>query len=325
MEEPWSIGIDIGGTKLEAAYVDDMGRVRQRVRKPTNIKGGPSAIIEDVISCMWALREGAESSPVGVGVGVAGQVEKESGKVKFAPNLDWRDVSLQEELHRSVGLPVIVTNDVRAATWGEWLYGAGRGCDDILCMFVGTGIGGGVVSGGRMLAGCNNTAGEVGHITVDLNGPLCSCGNRGCLEALAGGWAISRLAREKVEADPEGGRLMLEMAGGRIEEINAQTVARAVRGGDPIARQLIDGVVDALVAGASTLVNAFNPCRLILGGGVITGMPDLIGRIDKGLRQIALSAACSSLMVIPAGLRTDAGVIGAAALASRTFADNRPE
>jgi glucokinase len=115
------------------------------------------------------------------------------------------------------------------------------------------------------------------------------------------------------------------MAGGRIEEINAQTVARAVRGGDPIARQLIDGVVDALVAGASTLVNAFNPCRLILGGGVITGMPDLIGRIDKGLRQIALSAACSSLMVIPAGLRTDAGVIGAAALASRTFADNRPE
>jgi len=325
MEEPWSIGIDIGGTKLEAAYVDEMGHVRQRVRKPTNIKGGPSAIIEDVINCMWALREGAVSTPVGVGVGVAGQVEKGSGKVKFAPNLDWRDVPLQEELQHSVGLPVIVTNDVRAATWGEWLYGAGRGCDDILCMFVGTGIGGGVVSGGQMLSGCDNTAGEVGHITVDLNGPRCSCGNRGCLEALAGGWAISRLAREKVEADPEVGRLMLEMAGGQIEEINVQIVARAVRGGDPIARQLMDGVVDALVAGASTLVNAFNPCRLILGGGVITGMPDLIGRIDKGLRKLALSAACSSLMVIPAGLRTDAGVIGAAALASRTFMGNSPK
>lgn len=319
MEEPWSIGIDLGGTKLEAAYVDELGRVRQRVRKPTNVKGGAAAIIEDVIGCMWALRENAEIPPVGVGVGVAGQVDKESGRVRFAPNLEWRDVPLQEELQKSIGLPVIVTNDVRAATWGEWLYGAGRGCDDILCMFVGTGIGGGVVSGGHMLAGCNNTAGEIGHITVDLNGPPCSCGNRGCLEALAGGWAISRIAREMIEADSEEGRLMLEMAGGRLEEINVQTVARAVRGGDPLARQLMDGVVEALVAGASTLVNAFNPCRLILGGGVITGVPELIGRIDKGLRELALSAACSSLMVIPAGLRTDAGVIGAAALASRTF------
>lgn len=115
---------------------------------------------------------------------------------------------------------------------------------------------------------------------------------------------------------------MMEMAGGRIEEINVQIVARAVRGGDPMARKLMDGVVDALVAGASTLVNAFNPCRLILGGGVITGMPDLIVRIDKGLREEALSAACSTLLVIPAGLRTDAGVIGAAALAFRTFSTN---
>ena len=320
MEEPWSIGVDLGGTKLEVAHIDAQGRVRQRLRKPTNVKGGPSAIIEDVISSVWTLRETADSPPAGVGVGVAGQVEKETGKVTFAPNLDWRDVPLQADLQRSIGLPVIVTNDVRAATWGEWLHGAGRGCDDLLCMFVGTGVGGGVVSGGRMLAGCNNTAGEVGHITVDMNGPPCSCGNRGCLEALAGGWAITRLARETVAADPDGGRLILEMAGGFIEEINVATVARAVRGGDPMARQLMDRAASALIAGASTLINAFNPCRLILGGGVIMGVPELIGRIDKGVRGQALAAACASLIVLPAGLRTDAGVIGAAALAIRTFA-----
>jgi glucokinase len=320
MEEPWSIGVDLGGTKLEVAHIDAQGRVRQRLRKPTNVKGGPSAIIEDVIASVWTLRETADSSPAGVGVGVAGQVEKETGKVTFAPNLDWRDVPLQADLQRSIGLPVIVTNDVRAATWGEWLHGAGRGCDDLLCMFVGTGVGGGVVSGGRMLAGCNNTAGEVGHITVDMNGPPCSCGNRGCLEALAGGWAITRLARETVAADPDGGRLLLEMAGGFIEEINVATVARAVRGGDPMARQLMDRAASALIAGASTLINAFNPCRLILGGGVIMGVPELIGRIDKGVRGQALAAACASLIVLPAGLRTDAGVIGAAALAIRTFA-----
>ena len=320
MEEPWSIGVDLGGTKLEVAHIDAQGRVRQRLRKPTNVKGGPSAIIEDVISSVWTLRETADFPPAGVGVGVAGQVEKETGMVTFAPNLDWRDVPLQTDLQRSIGLPVIVTNDVRAATWGEWLHGAGRGCDDLLCMFVGTGVGGGVVSGGRMLAGCNNTAGEVGHITVDMNGPPCSCGNRGCLEALAGGWAISRLARETVAADPDGGRLLLEMAGGFMEEINVATVARAVRGGDPMARQLMDRAASALIAGASTLINAFNPCRLILGGGVITGVPELIGRIDKGVRGQALKAACASLIVLPAGLRSDAGVIGAAALAIRTFA-----
>lgn len=321
MDEPWSIGVDLGGTKLEVAHIDAQGRVRQRLRKATNVKGGPSAIIEDVIGYVWTLREGADSPPVGVGVGVAGQVEKETGKVAFAPNLDWRDVPLQADLQRSINLPVIVTNDVRAATWGEWLHGAGHGCDDLLCMFVGTGVGGGVVSGGQMLAGCNNTAGEVGHITVDMQGPLCTCGNRGCLEALAGGWAITRQARESVIADPEGGRLLLEMAGGLIEEINVATVARAVRGGDPLARQLIDHAANALIAGATTLINAFNPCRLILGGGVITGVPELISRIDKGVRSQALAAACSSLIVLPAGLRTDAGVIGAAALAKRTFAE----
>jgi glucokinase len=319
MDEPWSIGVDLGGTKLEVAHIDAKGRVRQRLRKATNVKRGPSAIIEDVIGYVWTLREMADSPPAGVGVGVAGQVEKETGKVTFAPNLDWRDVPLQADLQRSIDLPVIVTNDVRAATWGEWLHGAGHGCDDLLCMFVGTGVGGGVVSGGRMLAGCNNTAGEVGHITIDMHGPPCTCGNRGCLEALAGGWAITRLARESVAADPDEGRLLLEMAGGQMEDINASIVARASRGGDPLARQLMDHVANALIAGATTLINAFNPCRLILGGGVITGVPELIGRIDKGVRGQALAAACSSLLVLPAGLRNDAGVIGAAALAIRTF------
>ncbi len=319
--EPWSIGVDLGGTKLEVAHIDAQGRVRQRLRKATNIKGGPSAIIEDIIGYIWTLREVAETPPAGVGVGVAGQVEKDSGNVIFAPNLEWRDVPLQAHLNRTTGLPVIVTNDVRAATWGEWLHGAGQGCDDLLCMFVGTGVGGGVVSGGRMLAGCNNTAGEVGHITVDMNGPLCTCGNRGCLEALAGGWAITRLARDGVAADPEAGQVLLEMAGGQIDDINVATVARAVRGGDPMARRLMEQAVSALIAGATTLINAFNPCRLILGGGVINGIPELVGKIDKGIRGQALKAACSSLLVLPAGLRTDAGVIGAAALAIRTFAE----
>src|SRR6185369_14891326 len=112
MDDLWSIGVDLGGTKLEAARIDALGRVRRRVRKVTNVKGGPAAIIADIIDCVRTLQDGVDSSPAGVGVGVAGQVEQESGKVRFAPNLDWRDVPLQADLQRSLGLPVIVTNDV---------------------------------------------------------------------------------------------------------------------------------------------------------------------------------------------------------------------
>jgi glucokinase len=142
------------------------------------------------------LRQGA-SPPVG-GSGSAGQIDPEHGMVRFAPNLGWHNVPFQSDLAGALGLPVVVTNDVRAATWGEWLHGAGKGCNDLVCLFIGTGIGGGVVSGGKMLSGCSNTAGEVGHMIINLHGPPCSCGSRGCFEALAGGWAIARQAREAV-------------------------------------------------------------------------------------------------------------------------------
>jgi glucokinase len=212
-------------------------------------------------------------------------------------------------------LPVVVTNDVRAAAWGEWLHGAGQGCDDLVCLFVGTGIGGGVVSGGRMLAGCSNAAGELGHITVDLHGPQCHCGNQGCLEALAGGWAIARRAQEAIAADPAAGTSLVQMAGGQQKAVTAKIVAQAFHAGDPLAQELVDEVAQALIAGAVGLVNAFNPCRLILGGGVIEGLPELVDRIDQGVCERALEAASAPLQVLPAQLKNDAGVVGAAALA----------
>jgi glucokinase len=192
----WSVGVDLGGTKVEAAHVDADGHLQRRLRRPTDVKDGPQAVKLEIVDAVRELVEGAGSPPAGVGVGVAGQIEAGSGVVRFAPNLDWHDVPFQADLGAALGLPVVVTNDVRAAAWGEWLHGAGRGCDDLVCLFVGTGIGGGVVSGGQMLSGCSNTAGELGHMVVDLGGPTCHCGNRGCLEALAGGWAIARRARE---------------------------------------------------------------------------------------------------------------------------------
>jgi glucokinase len=314
----YAIGVDLGGTKIEVAVVDAKGKIHQRVRRATRAESGPATIRGEIISAAQELQKDSDSPPAGVGVGVAGQVDPKSGLIYFAPNLDWHNEPLQSDLNHALGLPVVITNDVRAATWGEWLYGAGQGCNDLLCLFVGTGIGGGVVSGGQLLTGCSNTAGEIGHTIIDLKGPPCSCGSRGCFEALAGGWAIAREAREAISADPSAGDTLLKLAG-QPEAITAEIVSEAFRINDLLASHLVDKVTQALIAGCASLVNAFNPCRLILGGGVIEGLPELLDRIDHGIRQKALSAATRSLQVLPSQLKSDAGVIGAAALAIRLF------
>ena len=324
IQKTWAIGVDLGGTKIETAQVDASGHIGKSLRTSTDPDGSSSAILSGIIRAIEELRSGLIGPPpAGVGVGVAGQIDPRSGAVLFAPNIGWRDVPLGAELIDRLQLPVVVTNDVRAATWGEWIHGAGQNCNDLICLFVGTGVGGGIVCNGQILSGCGNTAGEIGHITIDLQGPSCTCGNRGCLEALAGGWAIARQAREAVSRDPMAGRLMLEMAGGVPDLITARLVAGACQNGDSLARDLIEKAGEALVAGAVSLVNAFNPCRLILGGGVIEGLPEWIDRVARGIRERALPRAASVIEVLPARLKNGAGVVGAATLAMRLFGSEK--
>lgn len=315
-----AIGVDLGGTKIEIAKVNASGTIQQRVRVGTNVKEGAEVVQNQILHAIQTLTEDQNQDVVAVGVGVAGQVDALSGIVHFAPNLQWKNVPLRENLSRVLNLPVAIVNDVRAATWGEWLYGAGQGCDDFICLFIGTGIGGGIVSGGHILSGCNNACGELGHMTIDLNGPACTCGNWGCLESLAGGWAIAKQARKSIESNPKAGRFLLEMADGRLEGVTAKVVVKAAQEGDELATVLLRNVEEALVAGAASLVNAFNPCRLILGGGFVEGYPEIIEKLHVGIPKRALEVSTRSLEVIPALLRQDAGVIGAAGLATHLFA-----
>ena len=314
-----TVGIDLGGTKIALGTVDEEGRLVELLRYATDRLGGPGAVINQIVTGVRQLEREPAISLSGIGIGVAGQVDPGTGGVIFAPNLDWHNVPLGADLEKECALPVVVTNDVRAALWGEWLFGAGRGAGDLLCIFVGTGIGGGIVCGGRVLEGCTNTAGEIGHITVDLNGPLCHCGNRGCMEAIAGGWGIARGTKERVQADPASGGTILKLAGGKVEDITAKTVAEAFFDGDVLAGEIIKEVTEALAAGTASLVNALNPCQIILGGGFIEGMPELVYRIDDGVRRRALSAATARLTVCASKLGNDAGIIGAAALAMKKF------
>ena len=270
-----TIGVDLGGTKVECAIVDKDANILASKRFLTYPSKEPERIISDVVKSVKALLEETGKQADALGVGAAGQISKD-GKVQFSPNLQgWLNVPIKEMLEKALGIPITVTNDVRAATIGEWRHGAGKGIDDTVCLFVGTGIGGGIVSGGHLLEGCMNSAGELGHMTLVAGGRLCHCGNRGCFEAYAGGWAIAERAKEAVSADEKAGKGLVAEAG-TIDKITSKSVSDAYKSGDKLAERIIKETATFLAAGATGIVNALNPCLLLLGGGVICGMPEYL-------------------------------------------------
>ncbi len=308
-----TIGIDLGGTKIAAALVDSGGRILASARKPTRPEKGPEAIVADIATLSASVSAQAEGRPIiGVGVGVAGQVDPATGAVFSAPNLRWKNFPFQEHLETALHKPVSVLNDVQSATFAEWIHGAGRGVADLVCIFAGTGVGGGVVAQGQLVRGAAGSAGEVGHMTVSLAGPLCRCGNHGCVEAFAGGWAIAKRAQEAIRADPDAGAVLLRLAGGDIQRVTAAIVARALNRADPLAKSIVKETGEALGAGAASIVNGFNPALLILGGGVVEGLPELVGIVEETIRRRALPAAAERLKIVRPQLGTHAGAIGAA-------------
>lgn len=315
-QEAYALGIDLGGTKIDAGLVNAAGEIVSRELISTS-KSGADHVVSDIIAATEKL--GIRNKKVtAIGIGMAGQIEANTGKVNFAPNLGWRDFPLGTKLSSALGIPVKVTNDVRAAAWGEWLHGAGKGCGDLVCVYVGTGIGGGIVSAGKMITGSGNTAGEVGHTTVELDGPECSCGNHGCVEAFAGGWAIARNAKEILAHIEEGESILPKLVNGKIDDLSAKHVFEAYRSNDPVAVAVIDRAKEALTAGVASLVNIFNPSRVIMGGGIIERHPEFIETVRKGVFQRALKAALANVTIIPTKLKGDAGVIGSAAFALKT-------
>lgn len=310
---PLCIGLDLGGTKLAGALVAASGAILARTRMPSRPEEGADQVVDVVVSAVEELaREAGDRVVLGVGLGVAGQIDPESGAVRTAPNLLFRDFPLRARVEDALRLPVAVLNDVQAVTYGEWTHGAGQGVADFVCIFVGTGVGGGVVSDGRLIRGATGSAGEVGHMTVDLHGPACRCGNRGCVEAYAGGWAIAERARAAVLRDPALGAAMLALEDGDSARIAAHTVSRAADRGDQLALRIIEETGEAIGAGAAAIVNGFNPSVIVLGGGVIEGIPRLFEIVDREMRRRALAAAAEHVRLTSPVLGGDAGAVGAA-------------
>ncbi|MFP5225726.1 MAG: ROK family protein [Actinomycetota bacterium] len=313
-----AIGIDIGGTKLAGAAVDERGQILARKELPSSARNDVT-IVSGVAKLVDELKAIAPRVK-GVGIGCAGLIDDRSGVVVTSPNLPLRDIGLRDMLSTRVGLPVILENDANVAAVGEALVGAGAGRSPVLCVTVGTGIGGGIVVDGRLLRGANGFAGEVGHMVVDPDGPVCACGSKGCLEAMASGNALGRVALERIE-DPAAVALRERRDAGA--KVTGALVGALAADGDPFAGSIIIEAGRWLGLGLANLANLLDPEVIVVGGGAGSGTADLllpsaVGALSERLLGHGFRLAPE---VVPAALGNAAGVTGAALLVLGQAAD----
>lgn len=308
------IGIDVGGTNVKIALVDNKGKIIYSNSIPTRAEMGYEYTINNMKEAITELIKETKSDPKNIesiGFGFPGQIDYQKGIVRLAPNIPgWVDVPIAEIMEKEFGIPTRVDNDVRCAALGELNYGAGQGCENLICITVGTGIGSGLVINGKLVRGASNAAGEIGHIKLDMNGgPLCGCGDRGCLEAFASGPSIVAMAEEYIK----GGKSTKyrELAN---PDITPYIVSEAAKQGDPVAKRIFTIVGEYIGIGLASVVNLLNPEKIIIGGGVAAAGDLLLNPIKESLIKRAMPIAGAAVEIVPAQLGNSAGVIGASLL-----------
>lgn len=316
MERDLILGMDIGGTKLAVVLSDLKGNILRKVREPTEAERGPDHVISKLIRMSRRLM-GEAGVPadriVGVGVSCGGPLDTKTGIIYSPPNLPgWDAVPLKSIVESELGLPAIVENDANAGALAEWMFGAGRGYSYVVYMTMGTGIGGGIVIDGKIYHGANDTAGEVGHQILLPDGPPCGCGKRGCLEALCSGPAIARRAREAVESNPN--TLILDLAGGRVENVKSEHVVEAAKKGDELALKLMEETGWYMGWGIANMVNILNPEVVIIGTIAVAAGDLLLEPIRRTVRQMAMERAASAVKILPAQLGEYVGDLAAVSL-----------
>ncbi|MBD5401965.1 ROK family protein [bacterium] len=311
------IGIDVGGTNVKIALVDENGKITYSNSVPTYAKMGYEYTVNNIKQAIRDLMKetNTEAKDIeGIGFDFPGQVDCKTGVVKLAPNIPgWVNVPIAQMIEEEFNIPTRIDNDVRCAALGELKFGAGRGCENFVCITVGTGIGSGLVINGKVVRGASNAAGEIGHIKLQMHdGPICGCGDTGCLEAFASGPSIVAMANEYIK----GGKStkFREMAAAEGGEITPYMVAKAAEEGDPVAKRIFEIIGEYIGIGLTSVINLLNPEKVIIGGGVAEAGDLLFDPIRRTIKQRAMVVAGEAVEIVPAELGNSAGVIGASML-----------
>src|SRR5688572_3107056 len=311
------IGCDLGGTNLRAAIVDvnNYREVMHQMKIPTLAREGHDAVMQRMADLVLETIRSANLKKEdigGIGIGVPGVLDLEKGETLFLPNLPgtWPHVPLQATITKLTGLPVVLLNDVRSITHGEWCFGAGRGVDTLAVFAIGTGIGGGLVVNGQLHLGIGGTGGELGHTIIDYNGLRCGCGNYGCLEAYASGPAIAAMGMKAVAQGVT--TLIADLCEYDLNRITPELIARAARAGDAIAIDIYERAGFYVGITAANVCVSVGPRRIIIGGGVAQAGDLLLEPIRHTLRERVRVMPVEQVEVVPSQLGNNAGVIGVA-------------
>jgi glucokinase len=315
------IGCDLGGTNMRAAIVDvENGSILYQMSIPTLARDGHDAVMKRMAGLFLQMIDwaGMKKEDVGgIGIGVPGVLDLEKGETLFLPNLpgNWPHVPLRDAVANLTALPVVLLNDVRSATNGEWLFGAGRGVDTLVVFAIGTGIGGGLVINGQLHLGIGGTAGELGHMTIDFSGPRCGCGNYGCLETYASGPAIAAMGMKAVA---QGLTTQIgDLCKYDLNRITPELIEKAALAGDETAMDIYEQAGFSLGIAAANVCVSVGPRRIIIGGGVSKAGDLLLVPIRRTLRERVTVVPIEQVEVVQSQLGNNAGVIGSACWAAK--------
>jgi glucokinase len=309
----YSIGVDIGGTNIAAGVVDEHFDIVEKMSVKTGKERPYEQVIEDIAALINTLADKyGKENITDVGLGCPGTCDVDNGILVYSNNLNWHNVNLKGDTERLTGLPAYIENDANAAAFGEYVRGAAKQADSAVVITLGTGVGSGIITDGRLLHGMNYAGGEIGHTVIEVNGPLCTCGRRGCFEAFSSATGLIRMTAEAIEKNPDS--LMAQSAEGG--GVSARTAFKAARQGDEAALAVVRTYIEYLAAGITNTINTFQPDMLCIGGGVCGEGDYLLNPLRELVAgQVYSASHLKQTEIVVCELGNDAGIIGAAALA----------
>lgn len=321
MAEKWLVGVDIGGTTIKLAFISEAGEIMTKweidTDKSNNGQQIPTDIAKAIQTKLIELDQQKEKL-IGIGIGAPGPVNFHDGSIEVAVNLGWKNFPLKALLEQELGLPVVVDNDANLAALGEMWKGAGEGANDLIFVTLGTGVGGGIISSGKIVHGINGAGGEIGHVTSVIEGGApCNCGKKGCLETIASATGIARLAVEAITSTETPSQLR-ELYNEQ-KNLTAKQVLDAAREEDELATKVIDQVTLHLGLALANLSNGLNPEKIVIGGGVSKAGDTILQPVKEQFARFAFPRVLDGVEITIATIGNDAGVIGGAWLAKTSF------